>query len=114
MNEAKEPERYEATVVPIGNSRGMRLPAGFFAAHPEFTGKVRVTVVADGAVLLSPQKMPRRRPKDDEVDPVLAGFLQYMEAQMTARPDDIVAADAHQLHRIGKLIEGVDTKCGSP
>ena len=114
MDEAKEPERYEATVVPIGNSRGMRLPAGFFAAHPEFTGKVRVTVVADGAVLLSPQKMPRRRLKDDEADPVVAGFLQFMEGQMTAHPDDIVAADAQQLRRIGKLIEGVDTTYRRP
>ena len=42
------PPQYEGTVVQIGNSRGMRLPAGFFNAHPEFSGKVRATFVADG------------------------------------------------------------------
>ncbi len=108
MSELKRQERYEATVVQVGNSRGMRLPAGFFKEHPEFTGKVQVTVVADGAVLMSARTPARRKPKDDEVDPVVACFLQFMEKQMTAHPEYIVAADADQLHRIGKLVEGVD------
>ena len=47
--------QYEGTVVQVGNSRGMRLPAGFFNAHPEFNGKVRATFVADGQVLISAQ-----------------------------------------------------------
>ena len=107
MSETKErQERYEGTVVQVGNSRGIRLPAGFFNAHTEFAGKVQVTVVADGAVLLS-AKAPKRKTKDDEGDPVVAGFLQFMEAQMTKHPEDIVAADAHQLRRIGKLVKGV-------
>lgn len=46
-------ERYESTLVQVGNSRGVRLAAGFFNAHTEFAGKVQVTVVADRAVLLS-------------------------------------------------------------
>jgi antitoxin PrlF len=106
MSETKERrERYEGTVVQVGNSRGIRLPAGFFSAHTEFTGKVQVTVVADGAVLLL--AAPRRKTKGDEGDPVVAGFLQFMEAQMTKHPEDIVAADADQLRRIGKLVKGV-------
>jgi antitoxin PrlF len=108
MSETNERrEQYEGTVVQVGNSRGIRLPAGFFNAHSEFAGKVRVTVVADGAVLLSARKAPRRKAKDDEGDPVVAGFLQFMEAQMTKHPQDIVAADADQLRRIGKLVKGV-------
>ena len=109
MGDAKRQERYEGTVVQVGNSRGMRLPAGFFSAHPEFTGKVRVTVVADGAVLVS-AKPPGRKPKEDEGDPVLACFLQFMEKQMAEHPEDIVEADADQLRRIGTLVEGVDVK----
>jgi antitoxin PrlF len=109
MSEAKVlQERYEGTVVQVGNSRGIRLPAGFFNAHTEFAGKVEVTVVADGAVLLSAKKPAQRKVKDDESDPVVAGFLQFMELQMLKRPQDIVAADAEQLRRIGKLVKGVN------
>jgi antitoxin PrlF len=107
MSETKEQERYEATVVQVGNSKGMRMPAGFFRAHPEFKGKVQVTVVADGAVLVSAKSRPRRNAKDDEADPVVASFLQFLQEQMAAHPQDIVAADVGQLRRIGKLVKGV-------
>lgn len=107
MSEVKRQEQYEGTVVQVGNSRGMRLPAGFFQAHPEFSGKVQVTVVADGAVLVSAKVPARRKPRGDEGDPVVTGFLRFMEAQMTEHPEDIVVADADQLRRIGKLVKGV-------
>jgi antitoxin PrlF len=108
MSVEKRQEHYEGTVVQVGNSRGMRLPAGFFQAHPEFTGKVQVTVVADGAVLVSAKTPVRRKTKDDEGDPVVASFLRFMEGQMIRHPEDIVAADAKQLRRIGQLVKGVD------
>jgi antitoxin component of MazEF toxin-antitoxin module len=107
---AKRQERYEGTVVQVGNSRGMRLPAGFFRAHPAFRGKVQLTVVADGTVLVSAKPTSKRKPKEDEGDPVVASFLQFMDKQMTKQPGDIVAADADQLRRIGKLVEGVDVE----
>ena len=108
MSELKRQEKYEGTVVQVGNSRGMRLPAGFFRAHPEFSGKVQVTVVANGSVLVSARPTSKRKPKEDEVDPVVTSFLQFLDKQMTEHPEGIVAADADQLRRIGKLIEGVD------
>ena len=104
MGEAKHQEIYEGTVVAVGNSRGMRLPAGFFRAHPEFEGKVHVTVVANGSILVSPKTPPGRKAKENEADPVLASFLQFMEKQMAEHPEDIVAADTAQLERIGKLV----------
>ncbi len=110
MGELKRQEKYEGTVVQVGNSRGMRLPAGFFHAHPEFIGKVQVTVVADGTVLVSARPTSKRKPKDDEGDPVVASFLQFMDKQMMEHPGEIVAADADQLRRIGKLVEGVDVE----
>ena len=108
MTPVKHQEQYEATVVQVGNSRGMRLPAGFFHAHPEFEGKVKVTVVANGAILVSAKPLPKRKTKDDESDPVIASFLQIMEKQMTAHPEDIVEADTAQLRRIGNLVKGVE------
>jgi antitoxin PrlF len=110
MGETKRQEKYEGTVVQVGNSRGMRLPAGFFRAHPEFSGKVQVTVVADGAVLVSARLTSKRKPKEDEGDPVVASFLQFMDKQMTQRPGDIVAAGADQLRRIEKLVEGINVE----
>ena len=107
MSEAAPQEQYEATVVQVGNSRGMRLPAGFFNAHPEFNGKVRVTVVGEGQVLVSAKPPSVRRAKNDEADPVLLGLLEFLQQQMTKRPQDTVVADADQLRRIGKLVKGV-------
>jgi len=110
MSEPNRQEQYEGTIVQVGNSRGMRLPAGFFHAHPEFSGKVHVTVVADGAVLVSAKAPARRAAKKDERDFVVASFLQFLEKQMTEHPDDIIAADAEQLRRIGRLLEGVEVE----
>lgn len=107
MNEPKRQEQYEGTVVAVGNSRGVRLPAGFFRAHPEFTGKVQLTVVADGSVLLSAQRLAARSIDPDEGDPLLASFLQFVERQMALAPEHIVPVDAAQMQRIGKLVEGV-------
>ena len=110
MGELKRQEKYEGTVVQVGNSRGMRLPAGFFRAHPEFSGKVQVTVVADGTVLVSARPPSKRKPKEDEGDPVVASFLQFMDKQMMEQPGDIVAAGADQLRRIEKLVEGINVE----
>lgn len=107
MSIAKRKEQYEGTVVQVGNSRGMRMPAGFFHAHPEFSGKVRLTVVGDGQVLVSAAAPPKRKTKDDENDPVMASFLQFLDRQMTENPQDVVAADTDQLSRISKLVKGV-------
>ena len=83
------------------------MPAGFFNAHPEFSGKVRMTVVGDGQVLVSAAPAPKRKAKDDESDPVMVGFLQFLDRQMAESPQDIVAADSDQLRRIAKLVKGV-------
>jgi antitoxin PrlF len=107
MNEVAELEEYEGVVVPIGNSRGVRLPSGFFKSHPEFSGKVKLTVVADGEVLVSARQPARPKTVDDEADPVVATFLRYLDNQMAARPEAIVPADPAQLRRIGKLVSGV-------
>jgi antitoxin component of MazEF toxin-antitoxin module len=107
MSVAKRQEQYEGTVVQVGNSRGMRMPAGFFNAHPEFSGKVRMTVVGDGQVLVSAAAPAKRKAKDDEGDPVMDSFLQFLDRQMTENPQDIVTADTDQLRRIAKLVKGV-------
>lgn len=101
--------QYEGTVVQVGNSRGMRLPAGFFNAHPEFNGKVRATFVADGQVLISAQPAAKSKTAKPEIDPIMESFLSFLEAQMAAHPEQIVPADPAQWARIAALVEGVET-----
>ena len=100
-------EKYSGKVTPVGNSKGIRLDAAFFRAHPEFEGEVRATVLADGQVLLSARPSGKKRAAEDMDDPVLLGFLGFLEAQMAAQPERITAADSAQLARIGKLVKGV-------
>jgi hypothetical protein len=102
-------EQYNGKVTPVGNSKGIRLDAAFFKAHPEFNGEVRATVLADGQVLLSAKSTVRSLRKDDDADPVMLGFLQFLEKHMAERPDLIEPVDRDQLTRIGKLVEGVST-----
>jgi hypothetical protein len=69
--------------------------------------RVQITVVGEGAVLVSANAPTRRKTGIDDADPVVAGSLGFLEAQMTAHPEDIVVADTEQLRRIGELVEGV-------
>ena len=101
-------EQYNGKVTPVGNSKGIRLDAAFFKAHPEFSGEVRATVLADGQVLLSAKNAASSRREGDDADPVMLGFLQFLEKQMAAHPGMIEPVDRDQLARIGKLVEGVD------
>jgi antitoxin PrlF len=102
-------EQYRGKVTPVGNSKGIRFDAAFFKAHPEFSGDVRATVLTDGQVLLSARNPVPRKAKEDEIDPVMLGFLSFIEKQMTEHPELIEPVDRAQLARIGKLVEGVDT-----
>ncbi len=100
-------EKYSGKVTPVGNSKGIRLDSAFFKAHPEFEGEVRATVLADGQVLLSARSSGKKAKAGEMDDPVLLGFLGFLESQMAAQPERISAADPAQLARIGKLVKGV-------
>ena len=100
-------EKYSGKVTPVGNSKGIRLDAAFFKAHPEFEGEVGATVLADGQVLLSARSSGKKTKAGELDDPVLLGFLGFLAAQMTAQPSYITAADPAQLARIRKLVKGV-------
>jgi antitoxin PrlF len=100
-------EKYAGKVTPVGNSKGIRLDAAFFKAHPEFKGEVRATVLADGQVLLSAKPGARKARAGESEDPVVLGFLRFLERELQARPGDIVPAGERQLKRIGKLVAGV-------
>jgi hypothetical protein len=108
MSETSTPAKeYSGKVTPVGNSKGIRLDAAFFRAHPEFDGEVRATVLADGQVLLSAKSTARSTKRDGDDDPVMLSFLRFLEQQMIDHPDAIEPMDADQMKRIGKLVKGV-------
>lgn len=103
-----QPERYLGKVTTIGNSKGIRLDASFFKRHPEFIGKVNATVLTEGQVLLSAKTLKKSKNNEDE-DPVLLAFLQFLEKELMEHPEYIVPADDGQLARIKKLVKGIKT-----
>jgi antitoxin PrlF len=104
-------QRYSGKVTQVGNSRGIRLDAAFFRAHPEFGGEVQATVLAEGQVLLSAKATRRARGQKAEApDPVMASFLGFLERQMQAHPERIRPLNAKLLDEIGELVRGVDNE----
>ena len=107
-------ERYAGTVIHMGNSNVVRVDAAFFKAHPEFSGDVRVTVLGDGQALLSAKTRGNCRSRNEDADPVMLGFLRFLQKQLAEHPDQIVSADAGQLRRIGKLVKGAKVLKNGP
>ena len=108
---ATPPQRYAGKVTQVGNSKGIRLDAAFFKAHPEFGGEVQATVLSEGQVLLSAKAKRRTRGKRAEApDPVVASFLGFLERQMRVHPERIRPLDDKLLGEIGKLVQGVDVE----
>jgi len=104
-------QRYAGKVTQVGNSKGIRLDAAFFKAHPEFGGDVQATVLAEGQVLLSAKAKRRTRGKKAEtLDPVMASFLGFLERQMREHPERIRPLDDEPLEEIGALVKGVDAE----
>ncbi|MDO9218871.1 MAG: hypothetical protein Q7U14_16480 [Lacisediminimonas sp.] len=104
--------QYNGGITAVGNSKVIGLDDAFFKAHPEFDGEVVATVLADGQVLLSAKSKVRHASNAHDVDPVMLGFLQYLEKQMTEQPDLVEPLNRTRLERIGKLVEGVSSAEG--
>ena len=45
---------------------------------------------------------------NEEDDPALLAFLDYLDQQIAAHPELIVEADYAQLERIARLVKGVE------
>ena len=105
---AESQQRYRGKVTPVGNSKGIRLDAAFFKAHPEFIGEVSATVLGEGQVLLSAKAGARRGPRNEREDPVLLAFLGFLEAEMRQHPERVRPLDVRELDEIAELVRGVD------
>lgn len=102
------PETYSGKVIPIGNSMDIRFDSALFKQHPEFSGDIRATIVADGQMLVS-AKPSQAETSDDTEDPVMLAFLRFIEKDMLDHPENIAPLDTAQMDRIASLVAGVET-----
>lgn len=102
------PESYSGKVTAIGNSTGIRFDSALFKLHPEFSGDIRATIVADGHMLVS-AKTSQAESSEDAEDPVMLAFLRFIEKDMLDHPENIAPFDAAQMDRISSLVAGVET-----
>jgi len=102
------PETYSGKVTAIGNSTGIRFDSALFKSHPEFSGDIRATIVADGQMLVSAKSSLTDIAEDAE-DPVMLAFLHFLAKDMLDHPENIAPLDVAQMDRIASLVAGVET-----
>ena len=101
------PETYSGRVTAVGNSTGIRFDSALFKLHPEFSGEIRATIVADGHMLVSAKSLPAEIVEDAE-DPVMLAFLHFIAKDMVDNPEHIAPLDVAQMDRIASLVAGVE------
>lgn len=101
------PETYSGEVTTVGNSTGIHFDSALFRLHPEFTGDIRATIVADGHMLVSAHPSQAEASEDAE-DPVMLAFLRFIEKDMFDHPEDIAPLDTAQMDRIASLVADVE------
>ncbi|MGQ0814817.1 MAG: type II toxin-antitoxin system PrlF family antitoxin [Gemmatimonadota bacterium] len=98
---------YRGRGTTTGNSQSMAFEKALFRAHPEFaSGRLE-------AEPISPNYLLVRAIPDDEAaapggDPVFGAFLDFMEAQMKAQPNQIQPLSSTSLDRARALVGDVD------
>lgn len=95
---------YHASAATVGNSRGLRLDAALFKAHPEFAkGEYEVDVIAPGRLLVRVE-VPNRV----EADPVFETFLSFIEREMVADPEHITPLTIAQAREAAAVVGDMD------
>lgn len=103
-------ETYPVTPARIGNSRGFRIDASLFQAHPEMhEGSFEAAYLGAGTLLVRPRATGPRRARrvDDEADPVMAAYLAWTERTMTEQPDLLRPMTQREFAVAEALVAGV-------
>lgn len=89
-----------------GNSTSLRLESSFFATQTLFSigADIEATAIGDGTVLV---RAVKRAKQENEVDPVAAAFLDFVERDMVDHPESIKPIEQAELDEIAALVEGV-------
>jgi antitoxin PrlF len=97
---------FSGSIATTGNSRGLRREKAFFVAAPEFgtTGSaIRADVIGPGTVLIRIDTFPEEATED----PVIAAWLSFLDADMTAHPERLVSFQERELSALEALVTGV-------
>jgi antitoxin PrlF len=104
-------ETYSVTPARIGNSRGYRIDASFFQAHPEMhEGSFEAAYLGAGTLLVRPRAAApgRARRAADDADPVAAAYLAWTERAMIEQPGLLRPMTLRELEVAEALVAGVD------
>ena len=104
-------ETYPVTPARIGNSRGFRVDAGFFQAHPELhEGSFEAAWLGAGTFLVRQRSATPRRTRgtESEADPVMAAYLAWTERVMVAQPELLRPLSQREFELAEALVAGVE------
>ena len=106
-------ETYAAAPAQIGNSRGYRVDAALFQAHPEMReGTFEATYLGAGTLLVRQRPAPPERaeatPMGAEADPVIGAYLAWTERAMQAEPGLLRPLTAREFALAEALVDGVE------
>lgn len=71
------------------------------ALHLHKRTKIRFTIQSDGTVVLS-------RAENNDVDPVLSGFLNFLAKDISKRPSHLKAMSSELVSHVSTLVSDVD------
>lgn len=105
-------ETYGASPAQIGNSRGYRMDAALFQAHPELhQGSFEAAYLGKGTILLRPRTpAPAKgcgQDDADQIDPVAAAYLAWTERTMIEQPELLREMSAREFELAEALVAGV-------
>ena len=99
-------ETYPAMPARIGNSRGYRIDAALFQAHPELReGSFEAAYLGAGTLLVRPRSTSPHG--EDAADPVAAAYLAWTERAMTEQPELLRPLTLREFEIAEALVAGV-------
>jgi antitoxin PrlF len=104
-------ETYPAAPARIGNSRGYRIDAALFQAHPELQeGDFEVAYLGAGTLLVRPrtEASGSEGHAREDTDPVMAAYLAWTERTMTQQPDLLRPLSQDEFALAEKLVAGLE------
>lgn len=104
-------ETYPVTPARIGNSRGYRIDASLFQAHPEMhEGSFEAVYLGAGTLLVRERVATPRRGRrcGSDADPVVAAYLAWTERGMTERPGLLRTMTEREFELAEALVAGVE------
>jgi hypothetical protein len=108
-----ETETYAVAPAKIGNSRGYRVDAAFFQAHPEMQGgNLEATYLGPRTVLLHAPLVGATKgvttTTTAEADPVVAAYLAWTERMLVAEPGLLRPLSAQEFALAESLVAHVE------